>query len=759
VIIADSVGPATPVAPARTARVAAVLVALVGAAAAIYYAQAGLTLSHYDARGHLVVARRIMDSLTPGWQQVGAVWLPLPHLLNMIPVQIDYMYRTGLSAVVLSIGSAALAAYALAALVEQETRSRVAALAAASLLALNPNPLYLQSTPMTEPLLLGLMLLATWQVRRWLDDPAHEALAGVAIFLACWTRYEAWPVTAALLALSLFARVRLGQPAAQASRRTLRLALYPAAAVVLFVINSRITIGEWFVSSGFFVAENPALHDPLRAAGQVISGAATLAGVPLAVAGGAAALVVAGMGVWKRERAASLVLLAPLAAGALPWYAFVQGHPFRVRYMVVQVAALALVAGVAAGWLRRSGAAAAVLLVAVTLHVRPPLDASAAMVREAQWDRRNAVARTAVSAALAARHDGTPILASMGSLGHYMQELSHAGFHVRHFVHEGNGELWKAAYASPATHVRWILIEEKAEGGDMLAERARRDPGFLAGFSRVIEGGGVALYARDGALDSIHPGLEAHPHREVHRPPSQIQLVAEEPIRSPQRQIPLAGLIAELAAHQEVLAERNAEPAQEDRRGSGVALHVARAEKGAVERVDELSGFAVAPVQHREAAAQVRLQAVGGPAQREEPHRCGDRNDAQPQVLLDLATPRPHQVAIHAGHRPPVKAHADARLDEGADAEQPVGPDRRAPEIADLVGERVEIAQVRDQRVPLDPGVFPFGDESADVETQDLRLRLRGRRDQQDPDHQRHQPHSHAPHDSASGKRATCPLT
>jgi hypothetical protein len=73
----------------------AIAVLAAGAAAALYYAQVGLTNSHYDARAHLVVARRIFDSLTPGWQQIGAVWLPLPHLLNMLPVQVDAMYRTG----------------------------------------------------------------------------------------------------------------------------------------------------------------------------------------------------------------------------------------------------------------------------------------------------------------------------------------------------------------------------------------------------------------------------------------------------------------------------------------------------------------------------------------------------------------------------------------------------------------------------------------------------------------------------------------
>ena len=57
-----------------------------GLAAALVYWHQGLTLSHYDAKGHLVVSRRVLDSLTPGWLQLGAVWLPLPHLLNLLPV-------------------------------------------------------------------------------------------------------------------------------------------------------------------------------------------------------------------------------------------------------------------------------------------------------------------------------------------------------------------------------------------------------------------------------------------------------------------------------------------------------------------------------------------------------------------------------------------------------------------------------------------------------------------------------------------------
>ena len=97
---------------------------LIGTAVALIYYQRGLTLSHYDAKAHLVVARRVLDSLTPEYSQIGAVWLPLPHLLNLLPVQIDWMYRTGASGVAISVLSFALACYAIAHLVLRVTGSR-----------------------------------------------------------------------------------------------------------------------------------------------------------------------------------------------------------------------------------------------------------------------------------------------------------------------------------------------------------------------------------------------------------------------------------------------------------------------------------------------------------------------------------------------------------------------------------------------------------------------------------------------------------
>src|SRR5687767_9838765 len=58
----------------------------------------GAHLLHFDAKAHMVVSRRVFDNITPGWSQLGTVWLPLPHILNAGPAQNDFLYRTGLFA-------------------------------------------------------------------------------------------------------------------------------------------------------------------------------------------------------------------------------------------------------------------------------------------------------------------------------------------------------------------------------------------------------------------------------------------------------------------------------------------------------------------------------------------------------------------------------------------------------------------------------------------------------------------------------------
>jgi hypothetical protein len=176
-------------------------------------------------------------------------------------------------------------------------------------------------------------------------------------------------------------------------------------------------------------------------------------------------------------------------------YAFYKGHPFRMRYMVAPAAGAMVFVGIGVGMLREWWRYAAVSVVALWLALTArPLDAQAPMVQEAQWDRPFSLGRRNVTACLMREYRGELILASMGSLAHYMQELSRERIHIRNFVHEGNLPYWQEAIESPKGLVGWILVEERAEGGDMLAARTRESSAFLTGFTRLCADGGVALY-------------------------------------------------------------------------------------------------------------------------------------------------------------------------------------------------------------------------------------------------------------------------
>ena len=481
---------------------------LIGTAAAITYYLRGLTLSHYDAKAHLVVARRVLDSLTPEYSQIGAVWLPLPHLLNLLPVQVDSMYRTGASGVAISVVSFALACYAIAHIVLRVSASRAAATIAVAMFALNPDVLYLQSTPMTEPLLFGLVLLSIVLVYDWVEVAAAVGLpasaraaknaraeAGWCLVLACLTRYEAWLVTASVLVLAVVAFWRRGLSLPAALREAAQLAIYPVLAIAGFFVHSWFTTGAWFVTGGFFVPDNLATGDAWAALMTVVYGMRTLIGTPLVLLALAGVLTVLARGLWRAEQGASLVVLGLVGLMALPAYAFFNGHPFRMRYMVAPSVGAAVFVGIALGMLRGRWRLAAVTVAAVWLAVTVrPIDAQAPMVQEAQWDVPFSLGRRNVTACLMREYRGERILASMGSLAHYMQELSHAGIDIRDFVHEGTLPYWQEAIEAPKGRVGWILMEERAEGGDVLAARARASSAFATGFVRVCADGGVALY-------------------------------------------------------------------------------------------------------------------------------------------------------------------------------------------------------------------------------------------------------------------------
>jgi hypothetical protein len=470
----------------------------IGTGAAVTYYLQDLTLSHYDAKAHLVVARRIIDSMEPGWMQIGAVWLPLPHLLNLVPVQVDTLYRTGLSAVTFSVLAFVIGAVSLWGLVTRATESPLAGWTAFAVFAAHPDVLYLQATPMTEALLMGLCLLGITQMWSWVaqEGAARTWPAGCALALACLTRYEAWPITAAALALAIGALVKGGATLRYAGRRVAAVAAYPAIVILAFMVLSRLTVGSWLVTSGFFEIDQSLYHRPSAVLEAVWLGVQRINGPVMTFLGMIGLIVLLVSIVRRRSSPHLLVVLSLAACVALPLYAFWNGHPFRIRYMVPMTMSLAVFAGLGVGCLTRYRALASAVVVLTALIETPPLSGQSPMIVEASRDAAYVVARQSLTECLLEHYDQTPILASMGSLAPYMQETARIGLSIRQYVHEGIGQLWADSLVEAGRHAGWVLIEEEAEGGDLLARHRKSSPEFLARFDRQCEGGGVALYRR-----------------------------------------------------------------------------------------------------------------------------------------------------------------------------------------------------------------------------------------------------------------------
>lgn len=173
---------------------AAFLLAGIGVSAAVFFSFRGYTLYYGDAEAHLNIARRIVDSRTPGPDQIGTVWLPLPHLLMLPFVGSMRLWNTGLAGTIPSIACFVAAGVFLFASSRIAFGSLPAALCTALVFALNPNLLYLASAPMTEAVFfasLGGVLFFSFLSRKTHSLWA-AGFAGVFSCAASLTRYEGW---------------------------------------------------------------------------------------------------------------------------------------------------------------------------------------------------------------------------------------------------------------------------------------------------------------------------------------------------------------------------------------------------------------------------------------------------------------------------------------------------------------------------------------------------------------------------------------
>jgi len=498
--------------------------AAVSAAALAWFYQQGYLLYFGDAQAHLNIARRIIDSRTPNYEQIGTAWLPLPHLLMLPLVRNDEWWRSGLAGGIPSAICFVLAGMFLYLAARRAWQSAAAAAASVALFALNPNLLYLQSTPMTEAALFAALAALLYFSVAFGDHPSwlKATGAGVATLAATLTRYEGWFLIP-FVALYLFVRAgkhRMGIAILYGALASLG-PLYWLAhngwgySNVLEFYNGPYSAKAYYARQ---LAEGmqryPGDGDWIKAIRQYAEAARLCLSWPLvglAAAGALVALV--------RRKIWPLFLLAlPGAFYVLSMYS--SGTPIYVPHLwpfsyyntryglaalpLAAMAAGALVTAAPRRW--RGLFAGIVVLAGVSAWVGYPRAESWICWKESQVnsEARRAWTRQAAEYLAANCRPGDGIIYSFGDLTAIFPQ---ARIPLVRTLHEGNRPYWDAAVARPEFFLReqWVV----AMSGDKLAtavQRAERR-GLRYRLVRTIAEKGapvIEIYLRDGYAYSVH---------------------------------------------------------------------------------------------------------------------------------------------------------------------------------------------------------------------------------------------------------------
>jgi hypothetical protein len=177
---------------AGAAVIAAILSVTLGSL--YFFYSRGLSNLYGDGLAHVEGARRLFDSLTPGYLEIGSAWLPLFHILASPFAHNTFLWKTGLAGSLISAAAFVVTAWFLFRLSLGMNRNLGAAILSLAVFLLCPSMEYLASTPLTEPLAMMWGVLVVYGLYRYQQCGRMLPLAGAATaaFFGTLTRYDGW---------------------------------------------------------------------------------------------------------------------------------------------------------------------------------------------------------------------------------------------------------------------------------------------------------------------------------------------------------------------------------------------------------------------------------------------------------------------------------------------------------------------------------------------------------------------------------------
>jgi Dolichyl-phosphate-mannose-protein mannosyltransferase len=512
-------------APTRTASfplAVALSAAALAIAATIWSAWTHSMVLYGDARAHMDVARHVTDGLRPGLTQLGSVWLPLPHILLVPLVAITPLWHSGVAGAIVGGTCFVYSTVRMYTLVDELTNSRLAAWCAFAVYASNLNLLYVQSTALTEPVLLAFFIGAVYHLARWTRTRSVRSLACAAGMTLCasLTRYEGWFLLATAGALVIVWSRLTHRRHEETEANVVLFISIGGYGIVLWVLYNLVIFHDplYFIHSSFSAQSQQMTLAHVGMLGtkhNLIESVLTYCWAVIDVVGPVVGVMgsLAGLVFFFRARdrrrvlAVFILLLAPVAFNVLSlWLGQSTIHvPQRPphgmwndRYGVMALPFLAVAAGsVASRW----RCMIPVILGATAFGIALMASTTPLTIKDGRVGTSSAAGGRPELAAARLRHTyrGGRVLADDASASPFMFASK---LDLKNFVTIGFHPWYEQALQSPATSVAWVVTYD----GDTIAGDMKGHPERFARFRLVIHDGRVSLYRRLEAGPLRHPG-------------------------------------------------------------------------------------------------------------------------------------------------------------------------------------------------------------------------------------------------------------
>lgn len=507
-------------------------IAIVVSVAATWYSfQHNDILLYDDAYSHMHIARSVIDSLTPGFGQLGSSWLPLPHLLMLPLIWNDYLYQTGLAGSILSMICYIIASLYLFLTARRLTKNSGASFVGALVFILNPNVIYLQTTPLSEPVCFATFAMAGFYFVAWAQDDRieHLTFAAASVFLTTIARYDGW-----FLFLSMFVLVAaIGLVRRHSWRRIegnlLIFGALGSFGIILWLAWNIIIFGDplYFEHGAYSSHEQMQYTLPTQLAivnhnlwqavryyslaclsnlGPIVSILAVIAVVKFVV---------------RRqnmpEMLAALSFLTPLIFYIFSFYSGqvivlvpgVSSLIFNARFgseaAIPAALFIATLANVVARLPKPQLNAILHFIFVIILIVQSAMIINNGIItlEEGQYGLP-CTARQAVNFYLAQHYNGGLVLEDTYLLS--PNESQEVGIPLRNIIYQGSGAYWRRALKDPGAVVDWIIIGARGQGNPYPVQVNTTSTLFKSQFTLVIKSQSFDLYLRNGL-----PSLPARP--------------------------------------------------------------------------------------------------------------------------------------------------------------------------------------------------------------------------------------------------------